>query len=105
VLLATVGNSRRLDCDGNWVSNRDVHDARIVEQYRTRGDGAPFLGQFSSPAIPAGIPCPSSLHDGIPDAWKRAHGYSLTDDGLWSRKAPNGYTYLENYLNGATPTR
>jgi hypothetical protein len=105
VLLATVGNSRRLDCDGNWVSNRDVHDARIVEQYRTRGDGAPFLGQFSSPAIPAGIPCPSSLHDGIPDAWKRAHGYGLTDDGLWSRKAPNGYTYLENYLNGATPTR
>jgi len=105
VLPATVGNSQRLDCDGNWASNRDVHDARIIEQYKTRGKGAAFSGQFSSPAIPAGAPCDSSLHDGIPDAWKRAHGLSLTDRELWSRKAPNGYTYLENYLNGTDPAR
>jgi pectate lyase len=105
VLLATVGNSQRPDCDGNWASNRDVHDARIIEQYKTRGKGAAFSGQFSSPAIPAGTPCDSSLHDGIPDAWKKSRGLSLTDGGLWSRKAPNGYTYLENYLNGTNPAR
>jgi pectate lyase len=105
VLLPTVGNSQHLDCDGNWVGNRDVHDKRIIEQYRTRAEGAAFLGQFSAPAIPTGTPCPSSMHDGIPDAWKKAHGYSQSDGGLWSRKAPNGYTYLENYLNGPSPAR
>jgi pectate lyase len=105
VLLATVGNSRRLDCDGNWVSNRDVHDARIIDQYKIRSEGAYFVGQFSSPAISTETPCASSLHDGILDAWKKAHGYSLTDGAFWSRKAANGYTYLENYLNGTNPAR
>src|SRR5262249_27682690 len=97
VIPPTVGNSRRLDCNGNWVENRDVHDARIVEQYKSREKGAAFAGQFSSPAIPTQTPCTSSLHDGIPDDWKRTRGYSLTDAELWFRTAPNSYTYLENY--------
>jgi pectate lyase len=101
VLLATVGNSQRLDCEGKWVSKRDTHDARIIEQYRERREGAAFSGQYSSPPIPSGTPCTASLHDGIPDAWKKMHGYSLTDSNLWSRKGRNGYTYLENYLNGS----
>jgi hypothetical protein len=74
VLLATVGNSQRLDCEGKWVSKRDTHDARIIEQYRERREGAAFSGQYSSPPIPSGTPCTASLHDGIPDAWKKMHG-------------------------------
>ena len=100
VLLATVGNSQHLDCSGNWVSNRDSEDARIINQYQTNGKGAYFTGQFSAPAIPAGTPCTESLHDGIPDQWKTAHGLSTTDSNLHNAIAPNGYTYLENYLNG-----
>jgi hypothetical protein len=103
VLLATVGNSQHLDCYGNWLNNRDSQDTRIINQYQSRGKGGLFTGQFSAPSIPGGTPCVSSLHDGIPDAWKKAHGYSLTDAGLGSRAARNGYTYLENYLNGTDP--
>jgi hypothetical protein len=103
VLLGTVGNSRRLDCDGRWVSSRDTHDARIINQYQLRGRGELFRNQFSSAAISAGTPCQSSLHDGIPDQWKKAHGLSLTDSALWFNTAPNGYTYLENFLNGTNP--
>jgi hypothetical protein len=104
ILLPSVGNSQRLNCAGNWVSNRDSEDARIINQYRRRDRGGLFTGQFSPPAVRAVAPCESSLHDGIPDAWKKARRYSLTDQALWSRRAPNGYTYLENYLNATDPT-
>jgi hypothetical protein len=100
VLLATVGNSQHLDCSGNWVSNRDSEDSRIINQYKTHGSGDTFHGQFSAPSIPGGTACTESLHDGIPDQWKSAHGLSTTDKSLYKTIAPNGYTYLENYLNG-----
>ena len=51
-------------------------------------------------AIPAGSACTESLHDGIPDSWKAAQGLSTTDTSLYKKVAPNGYTYLENYING-----
>jgi pectate lyase len=100
VLLPTVGNSQHLDCNGNWVSNRDAQDARVIQQYRTKGNGALFSGQFSAPAVPSGTPCVESLHDGIPDQWKKLKNLSTTDGGLDKKTAPNGFTWLENYLNG-----
>jgi pectate lyase len=103
VLLGTVGNSRHLDCDGRWVASRDTQDARVINQYQLRGRGELFRNQFSSAAIAPGTACQSSLHDGVPDQWKKAHGLSLTDSALWSKTAPNGYTYLENFLNGTNP--
>jgi hypothetical protein len=100
VLLPTVGNSQHLGCDGTWISNRDSEDARIITQYRNRSAGAWFTGQYSAPPIPAGTPCTESLHDGIPDQWKTQYGLSSTDPNLYKAIAPNGYTWLENYLNG-----
>jgi hypothetical protein len=105
VLLSTIGNSQHLDCDGHWVANRDAMDARLIDQYQNRGRGGYFTGQFSPPPIAKGTACLSSQHDGIPDAWKTAHHYKLSDGELWSRKASNGYTYLENYLNGTDPAQ
>jgi hypothetical protein len=32
-------------------------------------------------------------------------GLSTTDSTLHKTVAPNGYTYLENYLNGMDPTK
>ena len=106
VLLATVGNSQHLLCDGTWQSNRDSQDARIIQEYTSKGPGGLFAGgtyngPSSGPAIPAGTPCVESLHDGIPDQWKSSQGLSTTDPNLFKTTAPNGYTYLENYLNGA----
>jgi hypothetical protein len=100
VLLDTVGNSQHLDCSGNLVSNRDSQDARVIAQYQARGPGGFFTGQFAAPAISAGTACVESLHDGIPDQWKTLKGLSTTDPNLHKTVAPNGYTYLENYLNG-----
>ena len=103
VLLPTVGNSQHLDCTGKWVSNRDSQDTRIIGVYQNNQADDLFIGQFSAPAIPAGTACTESLHDGIPDQWKSANGLSTTDTNLSSEVAPNGFTYLENYLNGTNP--
>ena len=103
VMLDTVGNSAHLDCSGNFVNNRDSQDARVIAQYRAKGPGNFFTGQFNAPSIPGGSACTESLHDGIPDQWKQLKGLSTSDSTLYKQTAPNGYTYLENYLNGTDP--
>jgi hypothetical protein len=103
VLLSTVGNSRMVDCDGNWVNRRDSVDTRIIAQYQNKSAGGYFTSADSThsiPSIAAGTPCAESLHDGIPDQWKIDQGISTTDPNLYKAIAPNGYTYLENYMNG-----
>jgi hypothetical protein len=115
VLLPTVGNSQHVDCSGNWVSHRDSADSRIVNQYKTRGSGG-FWPNGVTDAGASSVPspttnwtdqpvtgfsaCTESLHDGIPDQWKSNQGLSTTDPNLYKTVAPNGYTYLENYMNG-----
>jgi hypothetical protein len=108
VLLSTVGASQKLSdaaCDGSWVSNRDSVDSRLVNEYYAGIGVIPKdpsqVGGY--PTIAAGTACTSSLHDGIADQWKINHGLSITDTTLYQRTAPNGYTYLENYLNGTNP--
>jgi hypothetical protein len=115
ILLPTIGNSHHLDCNGNWVSHRDNADTRIINQYKNKSAGGfwpngitdagatsiptPSSGWTDQPATNFSA-CAESQHDGIPDAWKSAHGLSTTDPSLHSDTAPNGYTWLENYMNG-----
>lgn len=125
ILLPTVGDSIHLDCNGNQVSHRNSVDQRIIKQYQTGGSGGYWpngmtdtglingqngftlphpTANWVDPVVSVGTACVESLHDGIPDQWKTLNHLSTTDPTLW--KTPNqknGYTYLENYLNGMTP--
>jgi len=115
LLLPTVGNAQHLDCNGKWVIHRDAADARIINQYKTGGSGGFWpngLTVAGPPAVP--VPkadwqdspvtgfaaCTESQHDGIPDQWKQLKGLSTSDPNLYKETAPNGYTWLENYVNG-----
>jgi hypothetical protein len=117
IMLSTVGNSQHLDCGGNWVSHRDSADQRIVSQYQNGGsggfwpNGVTFSGVALSSADAPGsnwqdhpvtnfTACQESQHDGIPDQWKTLKGLSTSDPNLYKATAPNGYTWLENYLSG-----
>jgi hypothetical protein len=119
ILLGTIGNSQHVDCSGNWVSHRDAADTRIVQQYQNGGNGgfwpngvtytggnpngggdpAPTTNWQDNPVTNFSA-CTESLHDGIPDIWKSSKGLSTTDGTVYKTVAPNGYTWLENYLNG-----
>ena len=102
-----VGASAKLNdtgCDGTWLSNRDSLDNRYVSEF---GSDTGHTGRISSPGIPptlaAGTACVDSDHDGIPDVWELAHGLDPHNASDARKTAPNGYTYLENYLNATDP--
>jgi hypothetical protein len=105
--LPVIGASQRLDCMGNWVPMRDAVDQRLVDEFNGKVTAAGSPSDESQvggyPTLATGTPCDESLHDGIPDQWKIAHGLSPSDTALANNVAPNGYMYLENYLNGTDP--
>lgn len=108
-ILPIVGASRRLDCTGAWVENRDSVDSRLVQQYLTNTGIANRVVNESSvgglPSVSSGPACTDADGDGMPDAWEAAHGLSSTDanDRNTKRIGAAGYTNLELYLSGLFP--
>ena len=90
---------------GAILPQRDAADARVVEEVRTgtgrlinsqkQVGGYPELARTEAPV--------DSDHDGIPDWWEQANGLDPNDPSDAQKIAPNGYTYLENYLNSLVP--
>lgn len=89
---------------------RDAVDARAVRQVRSgkpeHGDGI-----ITDPAqvggYPAymGEPVKCTQNDGIPDWWKKKYHLDVNDAGLASKDLDgDGYTTIEEYLNGTDPT-
>jgi pectate lyase len=101
-LLPVVGASKRLDCNGNWIENRDTVDNRIIGDYQqNRGGLVSRESQVGGhPVLNVGTPCRDTSGDGVPDAWASANGLDPTDPSLGRRFHSSGYTYLELYLNG-----
>jgi hypothetical protein len=106
LVLPIAGASQRLDCDGSWISNRDSVDLRLISEYFEGRGRQPIkedeVGGF--PVIGKSQPCAESLQDGIPDAWKIAHGLSRKRKSAATKINPDGYTNLEHYLNGPART-
>jgi pectate lyase len=102
VLLPRVGNSQQITCDGTWSPRRQSEDVAMIAEYQSRAPGSLWSAPsgYATASVSNGTPCTESLHDGIPDQWKTKYGLSTTDPTLHKQQAPNGHTYLENYLNG-----
>lgn len=81
---------------------RDAVDRRIIDGVRTR-TGRIINTERDDGGWPAlkSLPAPrDSDGDGMPDAWERAHGLNpRRDDSAGDRKG-DGWTNIENYLNG-----
>jgi len=106
-VLNQAGNSKGLDCDGNWYSRRDAIDTRVVNEVKNGTghiiDAPSEVGGWITPA--SGTPCPDSDHDGMPNAWETKYGLDPSNaaDGIADADG-DGYTNLEEYLNGTAPT-
>ena len=117
---------------GANLPKQDVIDRHIVEETRDGtthyiGTRGPTYGDRPSPNLPgfidtqsddksaagsANFPWPDyktydvpvdTDHDGIPDAWEKAHGLNLNDPDDADKDSNNdGYTNLEKYLNSLT---
>ncbi len=102
-VLTEAGNSKGLDCMGNWYSRRDAIDTRVVDDVKNGTghiiDDPSQVGGWITPA--SGTPCADTDHDGMPDAWEAKYGLNPSNpaDGVADADG-DGYTNLEEYLNG-----
>src|SRR5690606_36159193 len=86
---------------------RDPVDRRIIRQVMNQpGSGAFHLDshlQVGGWPTLASLPAPiDSNSDGIPDYYAQSHGLSISSN-VRNQLAPNGYTWMENYLHSLTP--
>jgi hypothetical protein len=116
-VLADVGANARLDEAGKWHANSDAADRRVVEDVRQgKGEGTRHEGNRTHyshpdqvggyPKIAPGVPYADADHDGMADAWELAHGLNPRDASDGGRDSDeDGYTNLEEFLNGTDPRR
>lgn len=97
---------------GATLPKRDPVDERVIESVRT---GKPKTGNgiIDTPADVGGWPEYKSApgpadtdHDGMPDDWEKRFGFNSNDptDGTMDKDG-DGYTNVEEYLNGTDPAR
>src|SRR5207302_821976 len=95
---------------GASLPRRDAVDERVIASVRT--DRVAYRdGIIDAPADVGGwpeyrsAPAPDDRDaDGMPDAWERAHGLDPGNpDDARSDGDRDGYTALEEYLNGTDP--
>lgn len=104
-VLATVGASRHLGCDGKWVPYRDDVDVRQVTQYQNNTGNTFLVTQESQvggfPSLPGGTACTDSDNDGMPNAYEVIKGYnqSVPDQNT---VLGTGFSRLETFLAGET---
>jgi pectate lyase len=108
-----AGNSRGIDCNGNWFNRRDSIDTRIVGEVKTatatygnRGiiDDPSQVGGWITPA--SGTACVDSDSDGIADSWELAYFGNLSRGSSTNSSSDydaDGYTDLEEFINGTNP--
>jgi hypothetical protein len=109
---AEVAYERVLAEAGASLPRRDAVDERVIASVHT---GKPTFGDgiIDSPGDVGGWPeyradtVPAdSDQDGMPDDWERAHGLDPKDPAdAATDKDRDGYTAIEEYLNGTDPTR
>ena len=107
-VLAEAGNNRGLNCDGTWFSRRDAIDTRVVNDVKNGSgkiiDDPSQVGGWLT--IESAVPCTDSDHDGMPDVWELKNGLNPNDPSDGSKDMNgDGYTNLEEFLNGTNPTQ
>ena len=91
-VLAKAGASRARDSvDAAVVAGVRDRTGHQIDSQRDMG-GWPVLATGTSPV--------DTDHDGMPDAWERTHGLNPARDDSASDANHDGYTALEEYLNG-----
>lgn len=108
-VLGGAGATHGLACDGTWFPRRDAADTRVVQSVLTDSRGhTSGNGYISSPAdvggwpqLDPGTPCADADHDGMPDVWELDQGLNPNQDDSAGDLNGNGYTNVEEYLNGS----
>ncbi len=107
-VLEEAGANKGLDCGGAFFMRRDAIDNRVVDEVRN-GTGKIIddpleVGGWLT--IPPAVPCADSDQDGMPDAWEQKYALDPNDASDASKDSNgDGYTNIEEFLNGTNPLR
>ena len=89
-----------LDKAGAIVPQRDSRDIRIINDVKNRtGNIINSVSSGDYPSLASGSAPADSDVDGIPDDFEQRYGGSIKPHD----KAPSGYTWIEEYINGCFP--
>ncbi len=125
-VLDVAGNSKGIDCSGDWYYRRQPTDVRQIKNVRNRTDsigGArpigkhdgvqyPQLASISPRAIDeiggydslsGGSACVDSDGDGLPDAFEQRHGLNQKAKDALADRDGDGFTNIEEWFNGTRP--
>jgi pectate lyase len=107
-VLEDAGASKGLNCDGIFVPRRDAIDSRIVNEVQNGLgkviDDPSEVGGWLN--IAPATPCVDTDHDGMSNQWEKLYGFDLDDPSDAAKDFNgNGYTNIEEYLNGSDPLR
>lgn len=108
-VLREVGANARVNCRGEWQTARDDLDLLFVEQVRQRSGPATDdendepADYGGLPELQAGAPCSDEDNDGLPDAFEQRYGLDTTSDDASADSDGDGYTNIEEYVNGTRP--
>jgi pectate lyase len=105
-VLSGAGAVSRLDALGRTVDARDAVDRRVVANVRN-GTGRILTSpdQFPGwPMLDSGTPPSDRDRDGMPDRWEQLYDLpTATPASLTADQDGDGYTDIEEYLNGSNP--
>jgi hypothetical protein len=105
-VLENAGAKLGLNCDGTFFERRDAIDRRIINDV-VHGTGKIIDDPLEVGGwliIPPASPCKDTDIDGMPDVWEKM--FDLNSNNPFDSVADpngNGYTNLEEYLNGTNP--
>jgi len=89
---------------GCSLPKRDTIDCRVIQDVINQaGHSIAYISNQPEGGWPllSSLPAPTdSDHDGMPDSWELSHGLNPDDPGDRNIVDQQGYTALENYLNG-----
>ncbi len=115
-ILPTIAANTLLDQSlptvGACLPYRDFVDYYVVNEVKSLGLKGQFIGNET--ALPFGVPTAWYLwpgtkrtdtdNDGIPDDWETAHGLNPNSAADAMIITANGYTNIENFINGIDST-
>jgi hypothetical protein len=105
-VLTGAGAGLGLGCDGIFFPRRDAIDIRIVNDVVNRSgkiiDDPSEVGGWLT--LTQAVSCADTDRDGMPDLWEQEWGFNLTSpfDGPGDADG-DGYTNIEEFLNGTDP--
>ncbi len=114
-VLNRAGAIHGLSCDGKWFTRRDLVDRRIVSSVRdgTRAhdkdpaktfEGRGYISYPEDvggwPRLQRGFPCLDGDNDGMPNLWELKRGLNPKKNDSAKDRDRDGYTNIEEFING-----